>query len=382
MAKRAGVRRKKKTARVGSAANALMNRKYYGEERPIPQGREITQAELADRLTWYGQMCDAGDAREWLVDYLVGHNKSLLAKQVKKVPDNSFPLTASWLARIAMGGGILSAHSKAFLLQCVENSLRYVKEDEPEKEAFKPKKPNIQDRLNEKSSDMIGEIEGMIDDGYTEGLYDLLRQINYPAMLAKRIADHFRPQLAEVTEAMAGKDDQLKEGYRHFTKKKLADHAKMLGGFISDAERHASNAKNVAKGMRKPRAKKAVPAEKKVKGFKFQRESADFKVASVPSTKLIGVQELWLFNTKNRVLTQVRALDRGGLDVKGNKIIGFDEKTSVSKKLRENKVGDALEAVLRGGKRARDKLMESLTTKPTGLQYRGSDTTILLSVWI
>jgi hypothetical protein len=367
---------KRKKIKLSRSGLTAMDRKFYGLEKEVPTDREQTPGERCDSLNWYNAMCDVSDGRKWLTDYLVGHDKADWAKKLKKVPDNSFPRTAGWLARIAMQGGRLSLTSIGFIAHHVQNAFRFISTEETEIKKILPKKDNIQDRLNEKSSDMIGEIEGLIDDGCVEGLYELLKSVNYPPMLAKRIAVHFKPQLAEAIEAIAGTDPQIKEGYRHLRGKALASHVKMLEGFISDAERYA----DAQKKARAPRRKKEIPTEKKVKGFKHSKLDNEFKIASIPATKLIGTQVVWLFNTKNRVLTQLVAEEKGDIQCKGNKLYGFDEKLSVSKKLRDKMTTSTLDLVLKGSKVARQKIMPTLTTKPTGLQFRGNETTILLRV--
>ena len=374
MARRNLAKRKKKTVRFGSAASAHLNVKYYGSEKPIPQGREITQQELGSCLNWYSAMCDASHAREWLLDYYVGIGESKKAELIKQIPDSALPLTAGWLARITLEGGILSVHSKNFMRKLVDNSFKFIKDANEEI----VKKPNIQDHMREKVSEMIGEIEGMIDDGYTEGLYEFLNNNEFPPLLTKRIADHFRPQAEEARAVMTGDDPQLVEGYAYMSKKQLAGHLKMLDGYISDAERHATNSKKLK--PRAPRIKKPVPPEKRVKRLRFQKEEIALKIASVPPTRIIGAQELWMLNTKNRLLTVLRAIDRGGIDVRGNRYFGFDEKISVSKRVRESKIDETLSLVLKGGKVAKNKLMDSLKTKPAGLQYRGNETTVLLYI--
>ena len=368
-------KRKKKTIRVGSATNALMNKKYYGDEKPVPQGRLITQSELGDALNWYSATCDASDAREWLIDYFVGIGEPETAKKLKQVPDNSFPMTAGWLARITLKGGIISDHSKEFLRKLTVNSFRFIKEEETAEVLQFTKKPNIQDHMREKVSEMIGEIEGMIDDGYTEGLYEFLKLNEFPPLLTKRIVEHFKRQVAEMKTVIAGDDDQLNEGYAYMTKKQLDSHLKMLEGYVADAERHAS----VVTKLRPPRVKKPVSADKKVKRLTYRKEDPKMKIASIPPTRIVGAQELWMINTKNRLLTVLRAIDRGGIDVKSNKFTGFDEKTSVSKRIRENKIDEVVATILKGGKVAKNKLMDSIKTKPSGLQQRGNIFTIFLS---
>ena len=134
----------------------------------------------------------------------------------------------------------------------------------------------------------------------------------------------------------------------------------------------------MTKKVRKPRKPRAVSVEKKLKNLKYQKENNEFKIASINPEKIIGAQELWTFNTKYKIVTVLRALDRGGLQVKGTSIIGYDEATSMSKGT-GRKPEVVLDKLQNGGKIVLKKLMGELKTDKA-LQYRINENTILMKV--
>jgi hypothetical protein len=121
-------------------------------------------------------------------------------------------------------------------------------------------------------------------------------------------------------QAHAGKID----GYEKWTKAQLKARMDYYSKIVSDAEKYAGVAKKT-RAVRKPRA---VSIDKVLRNFRYQKESAEYKVASVTPDKVIGSQEMWTFNAKYGYFTVFRALDRGGLKVNRSSIAGFDEANS------------------------------------------------------
>lgn len=367
--------RRIKKAKVSKAAGKVMSKTFWGAEPIVDTTREITQKELGDALTWHNYNSDAKDARKWMGEYLSNIARADLKAQFAKIPDKSIPFTASYMARIANRGAQLTEKNKQFMLDSLANSFRYAKSaDDEDKPQLPPeRKFTIQDRMAEKVSEMAGEVIGFIDDGAEGGLFDLLTEMKYPPMLArmlvKRLDANFTGQIAELREAIKSKDPQLKEGYGHLSKKELEAKAVVLETILAEAMKYA----DTAKAVKKPRIKKPMAPEKKVKNFKVAPDSPTEPI------KTLGKNEVWLFNIKNKVLTVLRGA--GGIQIQGNKFYNFDEATSISKKLRDKALDPSLKTIASGGKRARDKLMETLTTKPTGLQYRGNPTTIILGAF-
>ena len=143
---------------------------------------------------------------------------------------------------------------------------------------------------------------------------------------------------------------------------------------ISDAERYG----NVAKKTRKPRKPRAISIERKLKSFVYQKEDKEFKIASVNPEKIIGATELWTINTKYKLMTVIRALDRGGLQIKGTTIINVDENNSFTKRM-GRKPEYFINKIQNSGKIVLKKVMdESKYDAP--LSIRINENTILLRI--
>jgi hypothetical protein len=228
--------------------------------------------------------------------------------------------------------------------------------------------------MREKQNDIIGDIEQLLDSNAVFSLYEWLKGRQIPAAYCPAIISHYAPVLDELLEALEGKDEQLKEAYRHYTKKQLKERIEFFNSLITDAERYGS----VTKKTRAPRKPRPVSIEKKLKNLKFQKEDNSFKIASINPEKIIGCQELWTFNTKYKTLTVFRAIDRGGLQVKGTSIINYDESNSFTKRT-GRKPEEYVKRVLDGGKIVLRKLMEELKSDAP-LAFRINENTILMKV--
>jgi len=372
MARRPGlIAKKTKKPRVTRNEAYLVNLKYLGDEPVFT--KPLTEGDYARALNWYNYMCDNSDAREYIETYLKNTNRTIEYKKFKKVPDVWIPTTAAWVCRMMSKGYNLPDSSKPYFEKRLKETLSKAKEEDKSVEVDTPK-VSIQDRIKEKAQDIIGDIEELIDRGETFSLYEWLKAKEVPALYAPMIVSKYAPWLDELIEALEGSDEQLKEAYKGLTKKQLRERVEFFSKLIEDSERYG----NVAKKTRTPRKPRAVSVEKKLKGLKFQKEDNTFKIASVNPEKIIGAQELWTFNTKNKVLTVFRALDRGGLQVKGTSIIGYDEKNSVSKRT-GRKPEEYVKRVSDGGKIVLRKLMDDLKNEAT-FAHRINENTILLKI--
>ena len=362
------IARTKKKARSTKSETYLVNQKYLGDEPIFAKGKDTS---ISRAFNWYNAMCDVNDAREYTVDYFKNIGSAEMVKIAKAIPDKLFPMTSAWVFRMLARGA-------QFDDETLSRAVARLKNVKAEEETVVESKPtnviNIQDRIREKTSELIGDVEELIDKNEQFSLYDWMKANEIPATYAPKIAAFYAPVLAELIEASEGTDPQLKEGYKNFNKKQLGERIMFFNAIIEDAERYADTTKKV----RKPRKPRAVSVEKKLKNFKFQKEDNTFKIASVNPEKVIGSQELWTFNTKYKTLTVFRALDRGGLQVKGTSIINYDENTSVTKRT-GRKPEVYVDKVLNGGKVVLRKLMDELKNDAP-LAYRINENTILLKV--
>jgi hypothetical protein len=375
MARRAAlISKKQKTVRISRSESYLVNRKYMGDEPEFLGAMTLGEYGLA--LNWYNTMCDINDAREYITEYLTKRNRKAEVKLLAKLDNCWVPTTVAWRCRmlnlgyeVPPEGGFLEAKLAEALGRVAQTT------EEPLEGSLSPSKRSIQDRMRERQSDIIGDIEELLDQNNNElELYDWLKAKAIPATYCQAIVDHYSPWLDELIQAYEGGDEQLKEAYSYMNRKELKDRILFFNKLIDDAQRYG----NVTKKTRAPRKPRTISMDKKLKSLKYQKENNTFKIASINPEKIIGAQELWTFNTKYKIVTVFRAIDRGGLQVKGTSIIGYDEKTSLTKGTgRQSEI--VLDKIQKSGKIVLKKLMEELKTdKP--LQTRINENTILLKV--
>ena len=374
MARRAAmIAKKQKPIRVSRSESYLINVKYMGDE-PEFLGA-MTSGEYGLALNWYNSMCTTNDAREYITEYLTKRNRKAEAKLLAKLDNCWVPTTVAWRCRMLDRGYEVPSEGNFLESELAKALGRVLKADEEASlGSLASSKRSIQDRMRERQSEIIGELEELLDQDNNElNLYDWLKARQIPATYSPAIAAYYAGPLTELIEAYEGKDQQLKEAYRHMTRKQLADRIKFFHTLISDAEKYAG----VAKKTRAPRKPRVVSKEKILKNLKFQKEDNTYKIASLNPEKILGAQELWTFNTKYKIITVFRAIDRGGLQVKGTSIIGYDEATSMSKST-GRKPEIVLDKLQKSGKIVLKKLMEELKDKP--LQNRINENTVLMKV--
>jgi len=206
-------------------------------------------------------------------------------------------------------------------------------------------------------NEITGKAAGMIPDLYSQEISDLTELLNPP----KEQDDMF----VQLTEGYPYKKSELKKILAFYT---------MLA---EDAEHHA----NAQKATRKIRVKKAPSLDKIVAKLKYKAKDDTYKIVSIDPKKIIGAQELWVFNTKTRKLGKYVAgngFSTGELSVKGASIVGFDENKSIQKTVRKPDV--TLKEFQKAGKVALRKFLEDIKATDIKLTGRINKETILLKV--
>ena len=217
-------------------------------------------------------------------------------------------------------------------------------DEEPEEEAKESKPvvyvPNIQERLRETAGTMSEELDYAIDSWITDPenfdpkafkIVSLLRGKGAKAAHARYIKGFFARGHEELLELASGNaDEQLREGYKHVSRKNVKKLIEFYANIIAACDQIAAE----AKVMKKPRAKKIKPAEELVKKIKFKTVDDKLGVVSVPASQLIGAQGAVVFNTKTRKLGIYVSVNSDGLGVKGTSITSFTSK-SFQKTLRK-----------------------------------------------
>ena len=260
--------------------------------------------------------------------------------------------------------------------------------DEPKEEVVvdenAPAKLTIQDRLRDKVSEFMGELDGLFDEFVVAGAklnadykpVALMRSMNIAPQMISLVKDKWAKKLAEFEDAVAGKDPDLVKAYDFMTKTQLKACVKFCELVLADCGSYVQ----IKKVERKPRKVKAVPPEKKAAKFKICAEFAELKLKSLPAAQLVDKSEAWLYDSKKRKLIHLVADEYAKVfTVKNNAVIGFSTTETVQKTLR--KPAEQLKTITSVGKPAARKAFKDIKATEVAWNARGTENLVILRVW-
>lgn len=344
----------------------------YGHEPKFD--RELSKIELMATLNWYTQNKDTRDAVKYANDYFKKNYKLNVENVIKE-----YPTTFGFVCRILSNGGIINEKDITWFNETIlkiKNDLANYKVEVVVDD--KPVMPNIQDRIKEKASECIGELEGLLDE-YTLSKftsnpkpYGVMHTLNIKGVHTNRILEHWKRIRAEYDTVLTTEDELIKEGYSNFSKTEI----KKIVGFCDSIITDCMKVVDEANKSRKPRQRKQKTPEQLVSKLKYLDKHE--ALVSENSKDIIGAIQLWVYNTKSRKLGCYNVEDASGLSVKGSSIIGFNESKSTQKKLRKPEV--TLPEILKGGKVYLRTALDDIKAVPATLNGRLNTDTILLRI--
>jgi len=337
--------------------------------------------EKAYATTWMANTFTTKDLKDATIKYSKVHRKKEMKKFHYSSINQIYFVSVGKYCHIMNKGGSLSQYTLDWL-DVKWKELEERGKDLVEETPTKTKKPvvSIQERVREKISEYIAEIEEQVDlfseNNYKSefDMYKWLMSNNVKAQPANAIADYYVPWCDELKETITKKDEQLVEGYSHMKPAQIKRFVEFLDNIIKDATTWGANQKTV----RKTRTKKAPSIEKQIARIQYAKENKELKLVSINPALIIGCNQLWVFNTKYRKLVRYDASGPTGLSIKGTTLQGYDVETSMSKTVR--KPNDVLPRVLNGGKIVIRKLMDELNSKSSVPNGRINGDTVLLRV--
>jgi hypothetical protein len=388
MATVAGIKIKVKAPKVRNIA--FMDEKYTGGEPEWPDAAKDWDDAAFDSLLrksfyYYNYYYSQKDCKKYVVEWMksLGTYTKEDIKAYERSGDRSIPMTACSLIMARRVGMVFRQRHTDFLNQVVQEA---IDQSEPEviiaSAAMTPEvyKPTIQDRLAEKTSELIGELEGIYDDvsnniKVTLKPYDFLTSNNVVQSQLGKYEALFSKRKAELEQAQQKEDKQLVEGYSHY---KAVDFKRLIK-WIDDLLAAIEQYRGVKKATKKARVKKAPSKEKVIAKLKYAKEHKELKIVSINPADILGAQELWVYNTKSRKLGKyVADALQGPLGVKGTSLIGFDESKSVCKTLR--KPEEKLKEFAKAGKIQLRKFLEDIKATETKMNGRINADIVLLKV--
>lgn len=239
--------------------------------------------------------------------------------------------------------------------------------------------PSVDSRIAGVASKHIAEIDAQIDLFCTTkstnfSLKDYLLKNSLSGAVAKKIGEYYNRLSTELSEAVKGKDEDLNEGYAFLSTAQLKKFQAFVNDMIADCQQQIV----VAKANRAPRAKKVIPAGIQVAKMQYLVELPNLKLKSIHPTKIIGAQQLWAYNAKNKKLAVYYASGSSGFSVRGTTLLGWDADVSAQNGLRKPAI--TISEVMSGSNQQLQKLLGKLTTISTKPNGRINSDTILLRI--
>lgn len=336
---------------------------------------------ISKALNWYAYHCSAKESKKYTIQYLKDKKASKnIIDAIDRVPEDKFK-NLGFVCRMKLRGAPLTEKNDKWIENSIEN-LRCLFKESTKEEENKVEKvgPSIQERIEDKAREHIGEFEGVIDEclakkNFTDiNPYDWMQARQVKAVHTKFIVSFYEKRIVELKEVVTGKDEQLIEGYSNFKKTLLKKYLDFLNTVVADCSRIS----HVAKVTRAPRKKKPKTTEKILATFQYKKEDKDFKVASINPTDIIGASQLWVFNTKTRKLGCYFSSDSSGLSVKGTTLTNFEESKSIQKTVRKPET--VLPGVISAGKVTLRKTLTDINAVEQPMTGRINADTILLRV--
>lgn len=365
----------------------FMDEKYTGGEPKWPEGNENWDQAKFDNLLrrsfyYYNYYYSQKNTKSELVDWAKSTTKYSKEeiKALQRAGDKEIPMTAHSLIMSTLVGMKLRERHIEFLHECIAKAINEAVPEVLEvktEEVSKAYVPTIQDRLNEKTSEIIGELEGIFDDIATgvknpTKLYEFLVSNNVVQSQLGKYEGLYTNRKAELVAAMGKEDAQLKEGYSHL---KTADFKRIIA-WIDDLLNAVEQYRRVKKATKKARVKKAPSKEKLVAKLKYCKTDASLKIVSINPADIIGASELWVYNVKTRKLGKYVAAAYKQLAIKGTSIENFDTDKSVCKTLR--KPDEKLKEFAKAGKIQLRKFLEEVKATETKMNGRINADIVLL----
>ena len=387
MAVVAGIKIKNKAPRQVRVAFA--DEKYTGSEPEWPAeaadwDNERFDNRLRKSFYYYNYYYSQKDCKKYVVEWLQKNSKLSIeeVKAFNRAGDRLLPMTVCSLIMAHRAGMPFRGRHIEFIIDSVMEVVAKA-EPEPVAEIATAEqvayRPTIQDRLAERTSEIIGELEGIFDDVATgvknpTKLYDYLVANNVVQSQLGKYEDVYKTRKAELELAISKKDEQVREGYSHL---KAADFKRIIA-WIDDLLAAVEQYRGVKKSLKKARVKKAPSREKVVAKIKYAKDNAGLKIVSINPADIIGAQALWVYNVKTRKLGRYVAAAYQTLNVKGTSIVNFDTDKSVSKTLR--KPEEKLKEFARAGKVQLRKFLDDVKATETKMNGRINADIVLLKV--
>lgn len=343
-----------------------------------PTLENATTISLVNALNWYNYNSEPNDYKPWLKDFMVANkfDKKVMSKAMHY--SKSFPQTWAAIARLESRGFDTGRREdlNEFIHRFVQSKQDTVYEDDGEDNASQRSNVvTIRERLESACTPLLTWIDEQIDNfiagkPYNDNFYSYLSEQGCGAAHARVIRADYQHQFDEI-RLLAGGDPQVAECYDLYGKKGQ----KLLVQIFDKLENDLLQFEQTKKAQRVKKVRKPS-AERVVKHVKYCQESDEFKIGSIQPIKVLGSDQLWVFNTKTR---QLGCYVGSNLSFKRSSVTNYDPELSVCKTLR--KPEEVLKAIASDSRTKCTKMFESIKAKAKPMNGRINQFIILVKAF-
>ena len=330
-------------------------------------------SDLIRYQTYHNVHTDYKNLRKRALDYAKGVTKNIDA--LDRASDFELRTIGIIGYAIKTGKPILQKHIDSVNKEILDLVAKYSKR-KPAISKQKEVVTKVEDKITPLVSKHVAEVNAAIDDYVTQGkefsMKAYLATENVNSAVAKLIPEHFKKLEQELREAVAGKDDQLREGYSFMGKVKLKRFYALVQQIISDCAQQVVTAK-----IRKPRVHKEKPPAVLAAKMKYQKAEETLKLTSEKPETIIGSDTVWVYDTARRKLSGYVADSGQKLSIRGTTVTGFSVKESMVKTIRKPDI-------MFSGNLAKRVLLQNfkdLKTKSSVPNGRTNETSIIVKVF-
>ena len=363
-----------------------LDEQYMGLEpdfltTPPPTDEKERSSEYMRASRWYSYYLDKKAYTQTVHNYCqhtLGYTKKQM-QAIKKCPDWKLYMghKGHLFVKMTERGWNFEQEkidaSHQYLKECMEEGQRLLKEAKKKKDD-KPKPPVIspQERTRRKVlNTIVADFDSMVVDKWMEGIFDK-KNIQFPVYSLFQMhqlkggpaINMFKEIVQEEYDNVKGAyektDEQLIEGYSHIKK---GDQRKMLDfmdKIFEECERVRDAQRNQRIRTKTPRAR-----DKQVEKLNYLKDSEEYKIASINPVLIPGSNYIWMYNVKQKKLTEFMTSSATGFEVRGSTLYNWE--TGRVATLR--KPDEILPQILNKTVKQIDKIWDGLTTKigkPTG----------------
>jgi hypothetical protein len=338
---------------------------------------DMSKIELSQALNWYSQNKTSKDSVKYIHTFFKKVHKLDLNLEHHK----NQPTTFGYVCKIVLNGGYLPPENRSWFNEQVDEVLKNF--NTKKKKTIQPtteiEKPNIQDRIQESVSDILGQFEGSVDDYILSSfktvpvpkaiLHDKAKGVH-----ARKIIDWAKKRKTEFEEVYTTEDKYIIEGYSNFSRLQI----RRLIAYFQLIIQECSDIIGTSVKTRKPKKKKEKTQDQIVSKIKVCKEFPELNLKSLPPKDILGASQVWVYNTKYKKLGVYNA-SIGGLYVIGASITNFDETKSTQKIVRKPLL--TLPEVLKSSKTALKGFMTTIKSTENPLSGRLGEDTVILKVF-